>query len=463
MNDKVAYLLILSLGTPFLADAAETNLGGFGRTMLQQNTGDSVTNACVGFVNAGTQIGTIPLFDTCSAMVVTANELLGLGSSELSLGLNADELADALQQIATEEYAATGSMANEMASGRVDPIVSRLHALRGGARGFNLSGLLQPDRAATPLLGGGRSGKQDRGAGAGDGLLDNALSGFANVNYGSGDRDSTDSSDAFDFTNYRLTLGADYRLDRNTVIGGALNFTRIDTDFDTRSTVSGGNIDSDGWGGVLYGTYYDDGYYVDGLVGYAVSDYDIKRSIFIPSNTAVPSIGETAKASTDSSDYSFSLGGGYRLGSGAVSFGPYFRASYTRVDIDSYQERGAVASGLNFNVADQEWTSLTSVLGVEYAYVVSGQQAVITPQFRLGWVHQFENDSSEITASYLDDPRNNQFRVLTDDPDRNYFELSLGVSSVLENGFQIFANYDTLLGLDNLSDHQFTLGGRWEY
>ncbi|MEW8051659.1 MAG: autotransporter outer membrane beta-barrel domain-containing protein [Candidatus Thiodiazotropha sp.] len=421
-----------------------------------------MTRTCLGFVNAGALPGTIPLFDTCSAMVVTANELLGLGSSDISLGLDTDQLAAALQQIATEEFTATGSMANELASGRVDSIVSRLHSIRGGAQGFNITGFFFPvDKSY--MVGSELYGMEGRGAGAGDELLDNALSGFANINYGAGDKDSTDSTDAFDFSNYRLTIGADYRLDSNFVIGGALNFNRVDTEFDKQSTVSGGNIDSDGWGGVLYGTYYDDSYYVDGILGYAASDYDIKRSISIISNTVAPSISETTKASTDSNDYSFSVGGGYRLGSGPVSFGPYFRASYMRVDIDSYQEEGADTSGLNFRVADQEWTSLTSVLGVEYAYVMSGQQAVITPQFRLGWVHQFENDSSEISASYVDDPRNNQFRILTDDPDRNYFELSFGVSSVMENGFQLFANYDTLLGLDNLSDHQFTLGGRWEY
>ncbi|MCM8922427.1 MAG: autotransporter outer membrane beta-barrel domain-containing protein, partial [Candidatus Thiodiazotropha sp.] len=161
--------------------------------------------------------------------------------------------------------------------------------------------------------------------------------------------------------------------------------------------------------------------------------------------------------------FHLSVGGGYALGQGPVSFGPYFRASYMRVDIDGYQEQGAETSGLNLSVTDQEWTSFTSVLGVEYAYTISQQHSIIIPQVRLGWVHQFENDSSEITATYVNDPRNNRLSVLTDDPDRNYFELTLGISYVIQDGIQLFADYDTLLGLDNLSDHQLTLGGRWEY
>ena len=460
MKKKLYCLMALGVCMSQGASAAQTNLGSFGQTQLQQDTGDAVQLTCLGFVNSGAEPGTIPLFDTCSAMVQTANELLDIGSSDSSLGLSADELADALQQIATEEYAATGSMANEIAASRLGPVLSRLGALRSGARGFTVSGL-NINNHVIPLA--SRPVGAQYGAGAGDGLLQNALSGFATVNVGTGDRDSTSSMDAFDYDNYRLTTGIDYRLSDNLVFGGALSYNRTDAEFDTSSTVSGGNIDSDGWGGALYGSYYRDQYYFDSLISYAVSDYDLERNVDIPSNTAVASINDTAKASTDSNDYSFSIGGGYSISQGAFSFGPYGRATYMRVDIDSYEERGAEASGLNLRVDDQEWTSLTSVLGAEFSYAISRQQAVIIPQARLGWVHQFEHDESEIIATYVNDPRNNQLRVLTGEPDRNYFELSLSVSSVLQDGIQLFANYDTLLGLEDLTDHQFTLGGRWEF
>ena len=440
--------------------AAETNLGSYGQTLLQQDTGDSVQRTCIGFVMSGALPGTIPLFDTCSAMVQTANELTDVGSIDSSLGLSADELADALQQIASEEYTATGTMANEIAGGRIDPVISRLSALRGGARGFSISGL---NINNSEIAHSNRPTRQLIGSGAGDALLENALSGFATINAGTGDKESSDSSGAFDYDNYRLTAGIDYRLSNNLVFGGALSYNRIDTEFDNSASVSGGSVETDGWGGALYGSYYQDQYYLDSMISYATSDYDLERNINIPSNTAVASISESAKASTDSSDYSFSIGGGYSISQGSVSFGPYGRATYMRVDIDSYQEEGADTSGLNYNVDDQEWTSLTSVLGAEFSYAISRQQMVIIPQARLGWVHQFENDQTEVTATYVNDPRNNQFRVLTGEPDRNYFELNLSVSSVLQDGLQIFANYDTLLGLEDLTDHQFTVGGRLEF
>jgi outer membrane autotransporter protein len=442
-----------------IIQAAETNLGSYGQTQLQQDTGDSVQQTCIGFVMSGAESGTIPLFDTCSAMVQTANELSDIGSFDSSLGLSADELANALQQIATEEYSATGTIANEVAGSRMDPLISRLMELRSGARGFSISGLNVNNSQSLV----NRAINEPQGAGAGDPLVDNGLSGFATVNSGLGEKDANESSAGFDYDNYRLTAGVDYRLNDNLVFGGALSYNRIDSEFDNTVTVSGGDLDTDGWGGALYGSYYKDRYYLDTMVSYASSEYDLVRNIYIPSNTAVSSINESAKANTDSSDYAFSIGGGYSINQGPISFGPYGRATYMRVDIDSYEERGADASGLNFSVDDQEWTSLTSVLGAEFSYAISSQRAVIIPQARLGWVHQFENDQTEVTASYINDPRDNQFRVVTNEPDRDYFELNLSVSSVLQDGLQLFVNYDTLLGLEDLTDHQLTLGGRLEF
>jgi outer membrane autotransporter protein len=441
--------------------AADTVLGGFGKTQLQQNTGDLVKNTCVGFIGIGTPSGTVPLFDTCAVVVQTANELSGEGPTANSLGLDEQQLADALQQIANEEYAVTGSIANEIASNRLDPVISRLSTLRSGAKSFTFSRLNSDDQAPVLTM---RAATIQKGSGAGDQLLQSPLSGFATINAGTGDKDSTENTNAFDYDNYRLTTGIDYRLNNNFVFGGALSYNQTETEFDNSATVAGGNLDTDGWGGALYGSYYQDQYYFDSLISYSVSDYDIERNIVIPSNNpSIAPINDTAKSNTSSDDYSFSIGGGYAFNQGPLTFGPYGRATYMRVDIDRYQEYGADASGLNFDVDEQEWTSLSSVLGAEFSYAISSQQAVIIPQARLGWIHQFENDETEIYATYVNDPLSNPLRYYTDEPDRDYFELSLSVSSVWSHGVQVFANYETLLGFENLTDHQFTLGGRWEF
>ena len=458
---------LLLLGVAFLlspqAWSAQTNLGSYGQTQLQRDTGDAVQLTCGGFVEAGENPDT-PLFATCRAMVHTANDLSDSGATRDSLNLSEDELAASLQEIATEEFAATESMANEISNSRMSPVMSRLVELRGGTTGFSASGLL-PGFTAEPLAANGWSTSSGMsGGGAGDDNTASALGGFINGSYGTGDRDGTSRADGFDFDSYDVMIGFDYRLGSGLVLGGALNYYDIDSDFDTSATVSGGGVDADGWGASVYATWYQDNFYFDAIASVSQSDYDVERSIFIPNNNVGgTAITETTKGSPESNDYSFSLGAGYNINRGALDYGPYFRASYSNVDMDGYQETGAEASGLNLRVKGEEWESLTTVLGAQFSYAISRDYGVLLPNARIGWVHQFENDAVEMTAVYVDDPRNNVLRATSDDADEDYVELSLGFSSVYRGGMQAFFNYETLLGFDDLTSHLFTVGVRSEF
>ena len=48
----------------------------------------------------------------------------------------------------------------------------------------------------------------------------------------------------------------------------------------------------------------------------------------------------------------------------------------------------------------------------------------------------------------------------TDPPDRDYFNLGVGVSMVLANGFQPFLNFRQLVGYEDRSSFAVTLGLR---
>ena len=446
--------------------AAETKLGSFGQSQLQQDTGDAVQTTCAGFLAAGTPLGTVPLFDTCRAMVHTANDLSGSGASGDSLGLTEDELAASLQQIATEEFAATESIATEINVNQAGNVITRLVEVRRNVRGFSLAGLDYPGRTqtlATDTLD-LYPGSSQRGGAAGADDAGGKLGAFINGSYSTGDRDETVWTNKFDFDTYGLTGGVDYRFTDNLVLGAALAYHDVDADFDNKPTVSGGSVDADGWGGFLYGTWYSDRFYIDGLAGYAKSDYDTKRRIFIPDNNdPTQNINEIAKGSPDSDDYTLGAGAGYSLGKGPLSYGPYGRVTYYKVDIDDYREHGAEASGLNLAVDGQDWKSLTSVLGAQLSYAFSQSFGVLVPQGQVGWVHEFENDSQRFSAVYVDDPNQNQLLAETNDPDRDYFELGLGVSAVFKRGTQAFFYYDTVLGFDDVTDHIFTVGGRMEF
>lgn len=456
LSNSVPALAIL-LAMPTLG--ADTTLGGFGQTQLQMDTGDAVQRTCGGFVAAGADPST-PLFATCRAMVHTANGLADNGGAARdSLGLTEDQLAASLQQIATEEFAATESFAAEMTNTRLDPVINRLIELRSGSRGFSVAGIYDDD--ADEAL--ASSGWRALGGAAGDGDIPGALGGFVNINYGTGDRDSTARTNQFDFDSYNVLAGVDYRFGDNFVLGAAVNYYSVEADFGVNATVSGGGVEADGIGTTVYASWYSGAFYLDLVGGYAQSDYDLSRSILIPSNTAIAPISALAQASTDSSDLTGGIGLGYNFTSGGLDWGPYLRFTYLSVDIDDYQETGAEAVGLNLRVQGQDWESLTGTLGAQASFAINRDFGVLVPYARLGFVRQFENDAVASTAVYVDDPRGNILTASTNDPDETYAELSLGLSAVFKGGMQGFLTYDTLLGFDDLSTNVFTLGIRREF
>lgn len=83
-----------------------------GMTENQQRTGDAVQITCVGLsgLDGRTELQE-DLFENCSSMVQNAFELDDATPTPLSLGLDAEGLASAVQTVATEELAATKSMA----------------------------------------------------------------------------------------------------------------------------------------------------------------------------------------------------------------------------------------------------------------------------------------------------------------------------------------------------------------
>jgi outer membrane autotransporter protein len=449
--------------TPTAASSqTSTPLGSIGQTELQQQTGNAVTAVCrqlaaqqtTSSLNATQR----DLFDRCGSMVQNANAINGLEDQPKSLGLTPDELAAAVQTVAGEEVGATQSISTGLASNQIDTAIARLVSVRSGVR-FGLAGL---DVGTTEFLA-DLEPRPQGGAASAD--LVGKWGFFANAHYGFGDRDGTDREDGFDYDRWGLTAGADYRFTDNFIVGGLLSYSSINSNFDTSRAVPGGGVDADAWGLGLYGTYYTERFYVDALVGYNQTDYDIDRRILLPlgnnPGTAAVPAARAAKASTDSNDWTFSLGGGMDFSSGNLTYGPFARLNYVNVSIDGYRERGA--DGLNLTVDDQDWESLTTTLGGQLSAALSQSWGVLVPQLRVGWVHEFQNDSNTFTAFYTADPRRNSLISRTDDPDRDYAEVGVGVSAVLPNGIQAYFDYQTLLGHRYINDHLFGVGLRTEF
>jgi outer membrane lipase/esterase len=443
-----------------------------GQTELQSTTGDAITFICGSFVaNAATDdLNALQdrLFRDCGDMVRTGNALRASddpNTPQGDLNLTLDELNAANQQWANEELAVPRSVATKTIKGQLAAVGARIAALQsGGAKGFSVVGLDPQYYSNTATAAQNRYGKRGGAAGGDDDPGGySKLGGFINPHGTFGDKDATDREDGFDFYSIGVTAGLDYRFTDNFVFGGAFSYTRLDTEFDNLLTVAGGDVKANGYGVSLFGLYSDENWYLSGIGSYRRNDYDLKRRIRFSSGATA--IDYTATADTDSDQFGISVGGGYEITEGQTTYGPHLRVNYLTAKIDGYTERGPAS--MNLRVRDQNFNSLTTALGGGASYAMSKGFGVLVPQIRADWIHEFKNDERLLAATFVNDPRANldghTLFARTEGPDRDYFTVLFGLSTVLRGGLQGFVSYERIFELKDITSNIFNGGVRYEF
>ncbi len=393
---------------------------------------------------------------------------------------DATDQGAAIAELTPEEIAAQAQVALGSQKTQIDNIGSRLAALRGGGTRQAISQLAIMIRGQPLDLGGIRSAwvsRHDDKALAKrlDAALAAALAGgamaadedlvtpsgaprwglFVNGRISLGDRPTTLRETGFDFETLGLTAGVDYRLSDRVVIGGALGYLDTDTDLDR----DGGQLDARGTTLSAYGSYTRESFYLDGVLSYGRNEYDLIRNIDLPQ----PFRGQqrfAALGSPDGSQLSASLGLGYDHQIKSLTLGGYGSLSWIDSTIDGYTERDA--GPFNLVVAEQDARSLLSEAGLELAYAASRSWGVLRPNLRLSYLHEFEDDARLIRALFAEDVTATEFAVPTEEPDRDYFNLTAGVTATLARGRTVYLIYDTDLDRDDLDIYTFTFGARFE-
>jgi len=378
--------------------------------------------------------------------------------------LEADDLtvaAASLDLLAHEEVSTQGRVILETAKLQSASIHRRLVALRGGVRGVNLSGLnikidgqILPESVVTALF-----GNNARGGSAGEEQgIASRWGSFVNASVIVGDKDKTSQETGFNFRAEGITAGADYRISDKLVVGGALGYSGKDSDFKGNA----GNLDINNWHLTAYGSYYrSTSFYLDGLIRLGKNNIDTRRRINLPGDPLQEGIGDTT-----GQEYAISLSGGYEYNRNALTFGPYGRLGYIRTSINGYTESasnpGGIGSGSVLTIDNQDVDSITAVLGSQASYAISARNAVYLLQLNGEWEHEFRDNSRAIAAQFAYDPTRTSFNIDSDSPDRNYFNLGLGVTAVFANGRSGFLYYESRLGQDNVRQYWINGGIRIE-
>lgn len=379
------------------------------------------------------------LLARCGEIVHTSRTLADdpRANPSADLGFTVEQLADALQQVAFEETEILGAQATEASSNQTINIGNRLQALRAGITGVSIAGINWNDRGVET---GGMAGDDYARWGA-----------FLTGVYGTGERDSSNNVDGFDFDSTGVTAGIDYRFTDSLVAGAAYHLTDSEADIDSNY----GETEVEGDSLTVYMTYYQEAFYLEGSVTVGDYDYSTTRNINYHPDTA---LHEVINGDTSGDEVSWSLGGGYAMHRDALSYTLYAQMVGLDLDIDGYRETSTGV--LAMSVDDQSIESLQGIVGVQLNYAISGDFGVVHPYVDVAWHNEFKDGDDTISAFYVNDPNAIQFSLVTDDYDSNYFSINVGATVALAGGTQLFVDYDTVVGLADITSHVFSAGVR---
>ncbi len=379
-------------------------------------------------------------------------------------GAAPERLRRALRAIDARELLVDGRLGLQATSAQLDNLRSRMLALRGGARGVSVGGLSIADGAnvlplsliAGILLPATEAPEEESFSRWGlflTGLI------------GRGRRDPGERETGFRFDEWSLTAGVDYRLADRLFLGAALGYNATDT----RIGPDSGAIDAESRSLALYAAWNGESSYLEAVLTRAASRFDNRRDLDLAIGQGANAIRlqQSFASRPDGRQTGVSLSAGHDFTRGALSFGPYLRASLLRQRIDGYSERALFPDrpgvALAVRVDPQRIESRQLSAGGRAQYVVPMSWGVLIPTAHLEYVREYEEDELGFVVRLVHDPAATPFVVRGDPLDRSFTQLGLGVSAVLSGGRSGYVFYERLFGLERQRREQLSLGLRFEF
>jgi outer membrane autotransporter protein len=266
------------------------------------------------------------------------------------------------------------------------------------------------------------------------------------VNVGSDD----ENAHGYDITTGNVTVGADYRVCDHFAIG-------IDGGYagSTADLVDSGRVEVDGGKAGAFATVY--GYkifgsviHVDGAVGGGWNSYDTRR-------TGLEDL--TVRGSTNGSEFNALLAYGADWRFGCLDIGTWSTLQYTNVSIDSFTETGSLAP---LHIQDQDEDSFRGSTGIRVAYDIKAGHAIVRPEVRAAWQHEYEDRAYPIEAS-LASGAGDTFTVHGPKIGRDSALVDAGLAVQWSRCCAVYVYYDGVLGRSNYINNAVSGGFRLSF
>ncbi|MEI8063105.1 MAG: autotransporter domain-containing protein, partial [Verrucomicrobiota bacterium] len=306
-------------------------------------------------------------------------------------GLSSDQLPAALDQLTPTALSSMRSVSTAGMDTRGFNFLNRAGELRAGSRGFSSSRLSLydpsgPGASLQPVV--VTADAAQIYAMRSDDPLKPTLDNPWGV-YVEGQGEFVDVRGDANASGYHLssggfTLGLDRRIDETLAIGFTVGYNTMNGNL-----ANGGTMGVDNEQVSLYTTWFRGGLHLEGMVGGGYNSYKTSRIVF----------GTPAVGTTDGTEFTGLIGGGYDLQKGLWSFGPQLALQYKRMDINAFDESGSLAP---LHIDSQSQDSLQSRLGGRLGFhKVVGRGIIITPEFNVAWQHEYINRGISVDARFV--------------------------------------------------------------
>jgi uncharacterized protein YhjY with autotransporter beta-barrel domain len=227
----------------------------------------------------------------------------------------------------------------------------------------------------------------------------------------------------FDYGAGSGTIGIEYSVSRNLILGLAANYTGTNADVNGGATVDLGSIQ-----GAAYLSYATRQWFVDLLAAYGSHDLELKR----------PGLTDPVFGNTSASAIALSARSGYLFDLGRLRAGPIAGLTYVHARVGGYTETGDRQVALNVSALTLD--SLTGSVGIRFLAPFRAGGNLLVPYLNVTLEHQFGDLDQVLTASLTSSPPGVApiFSAFPVFDARNFGKIEGGVT--LELGQELSAN-----------------------
>ncbi|HXP95384.1 MAG TPA: autotransporter domain-containing protein, partial [Telmatospirillum sp.] len=270
---------------------------------------------------------------------------------------------------------------------------------------------------------------------------------FAEGSYQSGKRGDQLFSFGYDYHIASSTVGGEYRLNPNVVVGLAVNYSMPHATLNQ----SMGHIDADSYQFAGFGSVNYANWFADVVAGYGFNEYKLDR----------PGVLNTIRGNVHGSDALVGAKGGYLFNVAPVKLGPIAGINYTTAALDSYTEQAEYL--LTQMVGKHTTEMVTGQIGGQIRLSEPFGAAKIDPYVNLTAEHEFLGGDQSIVTTQASTPLLSVTTPVAGRGDTTYGKVGGGISASLAEGLSAQVNGATTFSRKGGDDYGVNAGLKYRF